>query len=359
MSTNTNQLSRRAFGVLTSSAAAGWSLLGTRSAWAQRDSRSVMSLFDGKTLDGWIQIENSATSLAVSAIADQTAFVGKLTNGTDAVSLFLRGRLEDLVKADLATYSATNANAKALLSAVAKDVNQVIHGSSIFDVARFSSVALRPETEQLLQQDVHGLQLARLNMLLLEDAYPAELAKSSATGWVVKDGVIASKGVGRGVMYTANDYGRYRLMLTMRHVSGKPDHPACVLVFCTRPQPGEMPLDALGGIQFDVPSGGHWDYRPGMNRDGGLEYTTIEKRSFNVSAWSQIELLVDATKGTARMAVAQPPGSKAVETLDFKETTAGKVGPIALQMHNAGLFDEYRDISIEVDPKEDRLITTE
>ncbi len=81
--------------------------------------------------------------------------------------------------------------------------------------------------------------------------------------------------------------------------------------------------------------------------------------AFDVSAWSQIELLVDATKGTARMAVAQPPGSKAVEVLDFRETTAGKVGPIALQMHNAGLFDEYRDISIEVDPKEDRLITTE
>jgi hypothetical protein len=59
------------------------------------------------------------------------------------------------------------------------------------------------------------------------------------------------------------------------------------------------------------------------------------------------------------MAVAQPPGSKAVETLDFKEPTAGKAGPIALQMHNAGLFDEYKDISIEVDPREDRLITTE
>jgi hypothetical protein len=358
MSKDTNQLSRRTFVALASSAAAGSSLMGISSAWAQRDSRSVISIFDGKTLDGWIQIENSATSLSVGAITDQVAFVGKLTNGTDAVSLFLRSRLEDLVKADLAAYSATNANAKVLLSAVVKDVNQVIHGPSIFDVARFSTLALRAETEQFLQQDVHGLQLARLNMLLLEDAYPAELAKSSATGWVVKGGVIASKGVGRGVMYTANDYGRYRLMLTMRHVSGKPDHPACVLVFCTRPQPGEMPLDALGGIQFDVPSGGHWDYRPGMNRDGGPEYATLEKRSFDVSAWSQIELLVDATKGTARMAVAQPPGSKAIETLDFKEPTAGKVGPIALQMHNAGLFDEYKDISIEIDPKEDRLVTT-
>jgi hypothetical protein len=359
MSDDTHRLSRRGFVTLASCAAAGCSILGVSRARAQRDSRSVTSLFDGKTLDGWIQIENSATSLSVGAITDQAAFVGKLTNGTDAVSLFLRARLEDLVKADLATYSATNANAKALLSSVVKDINQVIHGPSIFDVARFSNVTLRPETEQLLQQDAHGLQLARLNMLLIEDAYPAELAKSSATGWVAKDGVIASKGVGRGVMYTANDYGRYRLMLTMRHVSGKPDHPACVLIFCARPQPEEMPLDALGGIQFDVPSGGHWDYRPGMNKDGGSEYTTIEKRSFDVSAWSQIELLVDAAKGTARMAVAQPPGSKAVEVLDFKEPSAGKVGPIALQMHNAGLFDEYKDVSIEVDPKEDRLVTTE
>ena len=96
-----------------------------------------------------------------------------------------------------------------------------------------------------------------------------------------------------------------------------------------------------------------------MNRDGGPEYTTIEKRAFDVSAWSRIELLVDATKGTARMAVAQPPGSKAVEVLDFNEPSAAKVGPIALQMHNAGLFDEYKDLSIEVDPKEDRLVTTQ
>jgi len=328
-------------------------------AWAQRVPPSAISLFDGKTLNGWIQIENSATSLSISAITDQAVFVDKMANGTDAVSLFLRSHLEDLVKADLAAYSAVNANAKALMSAVVKDLNQALHGPSIYDVARFSNTTLRPETEQLLQEDVQGLQLARLNMLLLEDAYPAELKKSSATGWIARDGVIASKGAGRGVMYTANDYGRYRLMLTMRHVSGKPDHPACVLVFCTRPSPGEMPLDALGGIQFDVPSGGHWDYRPGMNRDGGSEYNSVASRSFDAHSWSQIELLVDDTKGTARMAVAQPPGSKAVEVLDFWEPAAGKVGPIALQMHNAGLFDEYKDIYIEVDPKEDRLITLE
>ena len=70
-----------------------------------------------------------------------------------------------------------------------------------------------------------------------------------------------------------------------------------------------------------------------------------------------MEILADASKGTARMAVAQPPGSKAVEVLDFKDATAGKVGPIAWQMHNAGLFDEYKDVSIEFDPTNNELIS--
>src|SRR5258706_10871889 len=194
--------------------------------------------------------------------------LGKLTTGPDAMSVFLRSRLPDSVKAVPST------NSKAVISALVKDLNQVISGPSIYDNARFSGIALRTETEQLLKQNPGGLQLARLNKLLLEDAYPSELAKSSTTGWVVKDGAMASTGAGRGVIYTAKDYSRFRVMFTMRHVSGNPDHQACVLIFCSRPQAGEKPLDALGGIQFQVPNGGHWDYRPGMNNNGGQEFTS-------------------------------------------------------------------------------------
>jgi hypothetical protein len=57
------------------------------------------------------------------------------------------------------------------------------------------------------------------------------------------------------------------------------------------------------------------------------------------------------------MAVAQPPGSKAVEVLSFRDPAAGKVGPITWQMHNAGLLDEYKDVTIELEPKDDALIT--
>jgi hypothetical protein len=337
-------------GITVAAAAAGVGI-------ADGASPTAVSLFDGKTLDGWIQIENNTTSLSTGAITDPAAFAGRLTNGSDAVSVFLRGRLQDLVRADLAAYSASNANAKALLSALVKDLNQVIGGPSIYEAARFHDVALQAETGQLLQQNPRGQQLARLNKLLLEDTYPGTLAPSPATGWTVKDSAMASKGTGRGVIYTAKDYGRYRLMFTMRHVSGDPDHQACVLIFCSRPQPDEKALDALGGIQFQVPNGGHWDYRPGMNNSGGQEFTSVTKTRFEAHEWSRVEILADAARGIARMAVAQPLGSKAVQSLDFKDPAAGKVGPIAWQMHNAGLMDEYRDVTIEVDPKDDELIS--
>ena len=354
MQNRAKDLSRRTLVKLAGITAAR-SAMGLRTAEAA--AARAVPLFDGKTLDGWIQIENSATSLASGGITDPAAFAGKVANGPDAVSTFLRSRLEDSVKADLAAYSAANPNAKAVVSALVKDLNQLVAGPSIYDRARFSKVVLRPETEQLLKRNPAGPQLARLNKLLLEDAYPGELARSVSTGWVVKDGAMASTGAGRGVIYTAKDYGRFRLMFTMRHVSGNPDHQACILIFCSRPQAGEKPLDALGGIQFQVPNGGHWDYRPGMNNNGGAEFTPLTKTRFDVHEWSRVEILADAATGTARMAVAQPLGSKAIEVLDFKDAAAGKTGPIAWQMHNAGLLDEYKDATIEVDPNGDELIT--
>ncbi|MCU1232379.1 MAG: hypothetical protein JWP63_346 [Candidatus Solibacter sp.] len=315
----TNRPSRRAFLAAYTAAA-----LPVRAA-------TPTALFDGKTLDGWIQIENSATQLSTAGITDPAAFAAKLATGQDAMSVLLRSRLRDSVKAELAAYSPAAPNAKAVLSELVKDLNQ------------FLSEA--------------GYDAARQKRLQIEAAYPDELAKSVATGWIVKDGVMASTGAGRGVIYTAKDYARFRLMFTMRHVSGNPDHQACILIFCTRPQPGAKPLDALAGIQFQPPNGGHWDYRPGINNAGPQEFTAINKTSVDPHEWSRVEIVADAATGTARMAVAQPPGAKAVEVLAFKDPTAGKPGPVAWQMHNAGLFDEYKDVIIEPDQKDDGLIT--
>jgi hypothetical protein len=192
-----------------------------------------------------------------------------------------------------------------------------------------------------------------------------------ANSWTVKDGAMASTGAGRGVIYTEGDCGNYRLIFTVRHVGAEPvkgDHRACVLIFCTRPGEDAPALDALGGIQLQPPYGGSWDYRPGKNNAGTGLFTRVfdgrqpqgpdGKPRFDEHQWHQVELLVNAREGTARMAVAQPAGTKAIEVLRFKDPTAGKLGPIAWQIHNQGLFDEYKDIYIEVNPKEDDLLTT-
>jgi hypothetical protein len=319
-------------------------LLGVAGLGCLANPGNAATLFDGKTLNGWLQIENNATSVSAGAITDGAALASKLANGADAMSVFLRSGMDASLKADLAAYSPSAENAKAVISALVKYFNQTIDGASFPEAAHAGNLP-------------HGRQMARLNKVALEEAYPAELQKSVSTGWTVKSGAMASTGVGRGVIYTANDYSRYRLMFTMRHVSGDPDHQACVLVFCSRPQADEKPLDALGGIQFQVPNGGHWDYRPGKNNSGGDEFVPVNKTKFDVHEWSRVEIVANAAKGIARMAVAQPLGSKAVEVLDFHDATAGKIGPIAWQMHNAGLFDEYKDVSIQLDPKDDELIS--
>ncbi len=319
-----------------------WTIAGVGAATSEAVAAppATISLFDGKTLNGWVLLENTVYRVSRYDISDAAIFIGKIANAVDPVSAWVRNALTESLRNDLSTYSAGTPQANITLPALVNELNQLLAGPSIYDAARFRGVAFRPETKRLLAQKLHGLPLAHLNKLLLEDAYPTDLVRNPAAGWIVKDEAIVSTGAGRGVIYTAKDYTRYRLTLTMRHVSGNPDHQACFLIFCARPQPGEIPLDALGGIQFQPPNDGHWDYRPAVNGSGGAEFTTVNKTKFDPHQWSHVEILVDAGKGTARMAVAQPIGSKSVEVLRFHDPTAGRTGPIALQMHNAGLFDE-------------------
>jgi hypothetical protein len=144
----TEHLSRRALIKL----AAG-TIVGVGS--AQGESPTAVPLFDGKTLEGWVQIENSATSLATGGITDPAAFAGKLTKSPDAVSRFLRGRLQDSVKADLTEYSAANANAKAVISALLKDLNQIISGHRS-TTKHFSAMSFRGPRPGSCSSRIHG-----------------------------------------------------------------------------------------------------------------------------------------------------------------------------------------------------------
>jgi len=227
-----------------------------------------------------------------------------------------------------------------------------------------SSASLQPPVTRMRPPETHlsPQTLARINeMTPLFDAKSLDgWIQVPENSWAVKDGAMASLGLGRGVIYTKGEFGNFRLIFSLRHLGGPPqDHQAGVLIFCATPEKGQKGLDALGGIQFQPPKGWSWDYRPGKNNSGKGLFTKPLNVGFDPKEWFQVELLVNVEKGTARMAVAQPPGCKAIEVVQFSDPTAGKKGPIAWQMHNKGLFDEYKDVRIEVDPKEAKLITVE
>ncbi|MEA2707595.1 MAG: hypothetical protein QOF78_196 [Phycisphaerales bacterium] len=135
--------------------------------------------------------------------------------------------------------------------------------------------------------------------------------------WIVKNGLLASLGAARGVIYTTNEYDRYRIIFDVRHVSGKPDHRAGVLVFCdastVTPAEGEKPTTTLNGVQFQVPNGGHWDYRKGKNNGGKEFFTRVGDRKFDEHQWSRVEILVDSKSGVAKMATARQQGSRGAD----------------------------------------------
>ena len=348
-------IKRRTF--LGSAIMAASGFIFARSARVKAKAEKTYSLFNGKNLNGWILVENGKAAFSPSDITDLSSLAKSITSKSNAVSAFVNAGLDDAVRASFSESASSNpGDEKSLRSALARNLDQIVSGPSIFDQARFHGVHMGCETVKLLRRDPGGKELIKLNRMLLSDAFPAGLRQFSQ-GWTVIGGVMASTGSGRGVLYTARDYGRFRLMFTMRHVSGDPDHPACVLVLCTRPAHDAIPLDALGGIQFQVPKGRHCDYRPGHNNDGGIEFTTISKPEFDPHQWSRVEIVADDITGMVRMAVAQPLGSKAVEVLRLNEPTAGKPGPIELQMHNTGLFDEYKDITIDENLQSLDLIT--
>ncbi len=182
---------------------------------------------------------------------------------------------------------------------------------------------------------------------------------SSAPGlWSVVGGAIHGNGTARGWIYYNRQVGTFRWIFDVRQLSG--DHAPTVLIWGTT-----SPIrDALSAIQFQPPNGGHWDYRPGHNNGGSGEFTQLPHTTFDIHQWSQCELIGNMTTGVARMACGQLGSAtticNAVEVLAFKDVTAGQVGPLAIQVHNSGIHDEYKGLYLEspVVTAPDQFITT-
>jgi fucose permease len=141
----------------------------------------------------WIEVK---TRFVKDDIKDLPAFANKLKQKPDAVSAFLASQLSEETRGALADYQDSAAEAILLRSGLAQDLNKIVRQDPnkakkeqlLYDPQRFAGISLSEKTRQLLsekalwealpkeEQKPGGVNLARLNRLLLEDAYPGVLA---------------------------------------------------------------------------------------------------------------------------------------------------------------------------------------
>jgi hypothetical protein len=175
--------------------------------------------------------------------------------------------------------------------------------------------------------------------------------------WSIADGAMRGVGGSSRLAYTKADYGSFRLIFTARMNPVNGDHLG-VLFWGDRPADSMRPkIDNAGWIQFMPPHGAMWDYHPPKHHN--LPHETLAKGSRDFTRWSTTELLCDLKKGTMRAAV------DGVEIARYAHPNPGErndperrivPGPIGMFRHGAGA-SEYKDIHVEADPKEDRLLT--
>jgi hypothetical protein len=171
--------------------------------------------------------------------------------------------------------------------------------------------------------------------------------------WVVKEGgVLASTGKAADI-YTKEDLGDYRIFFQIRHLPamGGGDHQACTVLFGKRPADETKAARGLGGAQFQPPNGYSWDY--GV---GGKFTSPAGKMKLDAKAWNQCEIVVKAAGSfkAACCAVGATP-CKSFEVLSW--AGPGRKHPFDIMMHNAGLFDEYREIWIEQNQTDDSFLS--
>jgi magnesium-transporting ATPase (P-type) len=126
-------------------------------------------------------LSKSPSEVAEGDIIKLSSLAGKLAAKADPVSAFLNDQLDSSAKASLAAYQLSPTNHEEMAGLLLSNLNTIVSGPSIYDAKRFQDVHLGPETLSRLQHPrSHDF---RLNRLLLEDAYPAELKKCRKHDW--------------------------------------------------------------------------------------------------------------------------------------------------------------------------------
>ena len=123
------------------------------------------------------------SSLAISLFRaddfkDFTGLAVLLRDAPDPLSQYLRAQSSPTTQQMLDEYAESASLSQELQKALIDELNQVLWGEDLYDEERFTHVSIPEATRTLIIQNLHGQQRVRLNRLLLEAAYPSQIATS-------------------------------------------------------------------------------------------------------------------------------------------------------------------------------------
>ncbi len=119
--------------------------------------------------------EKSSLLFCIGDFKNPSSLVIKLRDAADPISLYLYQSFSPNFQQKLSSKEPID---EAFLSDFLKEINRLLTTLSLYEEKRFATILLSKETQDLLKQNPKGYALVRLNRLLLEDAYPQEIAKN-------------------------------------------------------------------------------------------------------------------------------------------------------------------------------------
>jgi len=111
-------------------------------------------------------------------LKDPERFTVKLRNASDPLSKYIREQFSPGTQQMLDAYNDSHPPSNSLKNALIDELNNLLKGESLYKKEYFAQVDLTKETKKLLAKNPEGKKVIRLNRLLLEDAFPGEIAKS-------------------------------------------------------------------------------------------------------------------------------------------------------------------------------------
>ncbi|MDT5124058.1 MAG: phospho-N-acetylmuramoyl-pentapeptide-transferase [Acidobacteriota bacterium] len=123
--------------------------------------------------------------LRVGELRDSSSLSIKLRDKRDPLSEYVASQLSPEMQQTLKVYDGTSPLPEADQRRLIDELNGLLRGPSLYDEQRFAQVRLTDEAQKFIKLNPQGENLIRLNRVLLEEAYSAEIARTTKYSWNV------------------------------------------------------------------------------------------------------------------------------------------------------------------------------